>query len=338
MDTTLSPQPETGREDSCFEQRLVRRQAQDVVHDAFDFLPNRGVLPIGTDLLLGCPPQVVHRIELRRPFRQPNQFDIQLGRKLLGPCGRMAGILVQEEGHSPTPVVPANHPQEFLKVNGALISLIQEQPMTGGEVDRAEENPLGIEPGDRDGSLFAAKRPPCLKRRKQKNIGFVLGEDDLPRIQPFDSEEFDAPPDPAFFSLGQDPGSKRSAVVSKRSPDAELPFEGLLRRDVPRSDGTCSGPGEMPSNSQIDIPIPEGLVSRPPGEALRDPRSKSKAVRALVDSKAPTRRRLRDTKPSSDKWNPDGCRVHEPAESRAPLRRLRAERTFVGTPGRQAPL
>lgn len=59
----------------------------------------------------------------------------------------MAGILVQQEGHVPAPVVIMNNPQERLEVGRPLMLSGQEQPSASPQVHRPEHHPPGVPAG-----------------------------------------------------------------------------------------------------------------------------------------------------------------------------------------------
>lgn len=332
MKATLSPQPKTVGEDSCFRKRLPGREAQDVLHDAIDLFVNGRVLSVGADFFLGRSPEMIHRIEFRGSFGKPEEFDAQVVGQSLGARRRMTGIFVQKKSGPPAPIMPVNHPQELLEVRGALVLLLQEQSMTGIQIDRAEENPLCIEAGNGDGSLLSPKRPSGLEWRKQQNIGFVLGQDDLPGIQPLGSQELDAAPDAAFFSLGPDRGSAHIADVSRRSPGGGVLGAPSTRTRALRFLGSGSGLREKPSSSRIDSRVPADSTPALLEEGLRVPGSTATGVRKEADPTALAHRRTLGTSPSSGRSKPGLLRAGGPGGSRVRRHRLREAQTFAEKP------
>src|SRR5512147_521576 len=88
------PQPELLGEDTCLMQCFPGREVGEKLNEPLDLIINRGVLPVGTDLVLPSPPEVVHRVELGRPLWQPDQSDIQPGGQPLGASGGVAAVLI----------------------------------------------------------------------------------------------------------------------------------------------------------------------------------------------------------------------------------------------------
>lgn len=85
-------------------QCLLIRQAPQIIKEAFHLLLDGRVLLVGTDHVLALTPQSIHRVQFRRPVRQPQQGH-PLGRTQ-GGLRRVAGVLIEQEGHVPTPVAP----------------------------------------------------------------------------------------------------------------------------------------------------------------------------------------------------------------------------------------
>ena len=56
---------------------------------------NRGLLMVGTHLILGMAPHVVHRVQFRAALRQPEQTDPQLPRQPNRAVGCVTGVLIQ---------------------------------------------------------------------------------------------------------------------------------------------------------------------------------------------------------------------------------------------------
>ena len=65
------------------------------------------VLSVRADVLLRSSPQVLHRIQLRTPDRQPEQADVQSRRQLLRDVRRVAGISIEQQRERPLAVTAA---------------------------------------------------------------------------------------------------------------------------------------------------------------------------------------------------------------------------------------
>jgi len=99
--------------------------------------------------------EVIHPVQLRATLGQPDQADAQLSGQVLRTVCSVAWILVQEQGDMPTPVMAVNDCQESSEVLTTLPPTCQEQPMPGGDVDRAEDDSPGIIAMIRDAMLVA---------------------------------------------------------------------------------------------------------------------------------------------------------------------------------------
>jgi hypothetical protein len=173
-------------------QCLLIRQALQMIEEAVLLLCDGRILLVRTDHVLALPPQRVHRVQLRRPVRQPQQRH-PFGRPQ-GSLRRVAGILIEQQRHMPTPVVPSNFLEERLEVAATPLLARQEQPGPGPQVHRPEDRAPRIattqpHPGD-----FAALRPRGPQGREQQQVGLVLGQDHAPPRQ-----SPDLPADPPFF-------------------------------------------------------------------------------------------------------------------------------------------
>src|SRR5271157_4587526 len=81
-------------------------------------------------------PEMIHPVQLGATLGQPDQADAQLSGQVLRPVCSMAGILVQEQGDLPAPVMAVKDCQERSEVLTTLPPTCQEQPMPGVDVDR----------------------------------------------------------------------------------------------------------------------------------------------------------------------------------------------------------
>src|SRR5689334_145795 len=93
LNLTFFPEPEILGEYASLPSRFLMGQRLDIADKRVDQVLDRGVLTIGTDLILGVAPDVIHRVQLRATLGQPDQADLQFPRQPDRAAGRMAGIL-----------------------------------------------------------------------------------------------------------------------------------------------------------------------------------------------------------------------------------------------------
>ena len=107
-------------------------QAGHIVEEAIDVRLDGRVLLISADHILGLPPQGIHRVQLRRPVRQPQQgHPLGLAQRSLR---RMAGVLIEQQCHMPAAVVRPDLREERLEVAAA-------PPLARYEEPRLSPNP-----------------------------------------------------------------------------------------------------------------------------------------------------------------------------------------------------
>jgi len=89
---------------------------------------------------------MIHRIQVRRPLRQPQEFHIPAVRKGLRGLRRMAGIFVQDHNYMPTAIVPANDVQELLKIRRTMPQHRPQQSVSRLDVEDTEKHALAFRP------------------------------------------------------------------------------------------------------------------------------------------------------------------------------------------------
>lgn len=193
------------------------------------------VLRVDTDGIFGLPPQRIHRIEFRRPFRQPEQSDAQLPRQHTRRRGRMAAIGVEKHHNATAAVMPADFLQKCLEVLRKLPLSHQEQSMTGSQIHASEHHASGIPAAEHHARRFTAQRPHRTQWREQQQVSLVLNQHDATLGQ----TRQDAA-NLAFFSLAPGPAPARSAAASTRSP-ADAGCVGRCRRNNPARDFCATG-------------------------------------------------------------------------------------------------
>jgi hypothetical protein len=174
----------------------------EVLYEPLDLIINGGVLPVGTDLVLPIAPEVIHRVELGRPLRQPEQLDIEAGDQPLGCSRGVAAILIQQQGDMPTPIMMLDQPQEGLEVLSPLMLSDQEQPSACAEIHHPEDHAAGIPAAQEDLLGLSPQRPTGSQGRKQQQIGFILSQQNASGAQAPDLTA-----DSAFFSSKSGSGS-----------------------------------------------------------------------------------------------------------------------------------
>src|SRR5437588_1087808 len=117
----------------------------------------------------------------------------------------------------PTAVVLMDLLQEGLAIGPASPLPGQEQPVAGPDVDRPEQDPLGIAPADDHRGRLASYRPTSVQGRKQPQVGFIFRQQHTPRRQVLHPSA-----DGAFFSRARGPAATRGGSASTRSPAAAV--------------------------------------------------------------------------------------------------------------------
>ncbi len=146
--------------------------------DARDEPVDARVLPVRADVLLHVPPQMIHRVQVRGSRRQPEQGDAQRPRKALRGARRMARVSVQQQRDVAVAIAAAQLVQERAEVRCPLPLAAQQHEVTSTKVHRAEQHTTGIAAGQPDLGLCSTWRPAKAQRRKEQQVGFVLGEKD----------------------------------------------------------------------------------------------------------------------------------------------------------------
>src|SRR3954469_19872624 len=227
------------------------------------------ILLIGTDHILGLPPQGLHRVQLRRPVRQPQQrHPLRLAHRGLG---RMAGILVEQQGHMPASVVPPEFREERLEVAATPPLTRHEEPSPGPQVHRPEDHAASVAAAQPDPGGLSALRPGGAQGWEQQQVGLVLGQD---HAAPWQGP--DLPADPPFFSRARGPGSSRSAGACRRNPTGAGPGEVCPRR--------FAAPWCSPGPLGAKAPSSSRRGSRTAGVGRRgQPRGAALALRPATD-------------------------------------------------------
>lgn len=208
-------------------QRLLIRQAPQVMEEAFHLLLDGRILLIGANDVFALPPQGIYRVQLRRPLRQPQQHH-PFGCPQRGLRG-VARILIQQQRHMPTPLRRAHLGEDRLEVIAAPLRARQQQPCPRPQVHRPKAHAPSVAAAQPDLGGVAALRPSGTQRRKEQQVRFVLGQHDAAARQ-----GPNVPADAAFFSRapGQDPD--RDAAACRRNPAGAESDAGYLRTPVVR--------------------------------------------------------------------------------------------------------
>lgn len=115
---------------------------------------NVAVLVVGRDICLYFFEQMIHGIEFRTLFGQPNQLDVQPLCFGLTFRSGVCGACIQEQPDLPSSVAAAKHPQESLKASLVYFRMGHHDTMAGTYINGAEQNAFGIATGDADTSLL----------------------------------------------------------------------------------------------------------------------------------------------------------------------------------------
>lgn len=162
-----------------------------------------GLLPIGADLILPVPPQVIHRVEMGRALRQPDQLHAEAGGQPPGGSRDVTAILIEQDGHLPASIMVMDQVQERLEVFGPLVLSRQEQPMARAQIHRPEDHTAGIPATQEDLLGPSPQRPTRPQRREQQQIRFILGQQNASGAQAPDLTA-----DPPFFFSNSGSGSR----------------------------------------------------------------------------------------------------------------------------------
>src|SRR5947209_8524612 len=169
----------------------------------------------------------------------------------------MTRILVQDDGHMPAPIMPVNQLQEFLEVLSPVSFLFQEQAASRVDVDRSEDDSLGISPANGHRSRLAPQGPCCPQRREQKQVSLILEEDNPTRPQ-----VFKPPANVSFFSPCLGRGVVRSESVSRRSPVHATADESYPQKANVHPMWPIVGAATARSNSLPGNPIPWAIHAK----------------------------------------------------------------------------
>src|SRR5829696_7605356 len=120
-----------------------------------------------------------------------------------------------------------NDIEKRLKVTRFLARTRQKQPMSCVEVQRSKDDLARIPPRQSNLSRFAATRPASPQRRKQEQIGFILGQHHTACWQGAQLTT-----NVAFFSPGQDLRPAHSGSASRHSPSGARHDEWYRRKSV----------------------------------------------------------------------------------------------------------
>jgi len=168
-------------------------------NERLGLLVDGGVLGISADSILGLPPQRFHRVEFRRPCRQPQQPDLQTFRQSARCLGSMATVTIEQYDRVSSTIVPSHFPQKCLEIDGILLLSHQKHAMASGQVHALKYDAPGITSAEHDSYRLTAFGPHRAQWREQQQIGLVLHQHHAVHWQ---SRE--GAPNLAFFSLAPD--------------------------------------------------------------------------------------------------------------------------------------
>src|SRR6266404_3336622 len=217
-------------------QRLPARQALKIVDESIYLIIHGGILFVPADSIFPLSPQGIHGVQFGAPLRQPQQIDLIRPGQRRGISGRVARILVQQQGNVPAPVAVMNQVQERFKVCRAAVLAGQEQAVAGTQIHGSEDHPPGVPATQTHCRGLSAQRPTRTQRREQQQVGLVFSQEDA--AWPPCPDLADLPTNPPFFSPPRSRDPERSDTVSKRSP------AGLIRGGgcPPTACGPCDAP------------------------------------------------------------------------------------------------
>lgn len=95
----------------------------------------------------------------------------------------MNPVLVEQQGQRAAFMLVSQQQQEPREVLGRLPSTGQKEPLAGQKVQAAEQDALGVDPGNQHLGLLAAPRPALTQQRKQAQHRLVLRKELGPRGQ-----------------------------------------------------------------------------------------------------------------------------------------------------------
>ena len=171
-----------GRQQAGFATRFGRRQHQHPELGAGGQRGDRRRLSVRGDHSLQLAPQLVHRVQLGRLRRQPDEADIEA----LGQCLRlMIGVArrpigEQPEG-APTAVPLAQLEEKRARVGSCRSGPRDDDAMRGGQADCPEQHDLRVPPRYQHFRGRADRRPRGTQRWEQSQQRPIREEDDVAR-------------------------------------------------------------------------------------------------------------------------------------------------------------
>ena len=194
---------------------------------------------------------------------------MQVAGELSGLGCRVTGVSVQQEGYSPAAVMLMNQLQEVLKILLPLIPTNKKQPLSSSKIHRPKDDTTSVPAGDIDAGWFAASAPIRSQRRKQKQVGLVLDQNDTVRRQ-LPNCLANSP----FFSRAPGRATTCIAAASRRN------------RVASRRGGWCGGKTTCPCKSSSDLAAIEPSSSQQSNRVPRESGARTPAtIRCIPRSK-----------------------------------------------------
>jgi hypothetical protein len=132
-------------------------------------------LTVGGDDTFEFPPKLIHRTELRRLLRQPDEFDVQArGQRLRRRSGVRARAIEQQPDRARSSVASPQFEKERPRIGPTRLLPFEDDAVRRMDVDRAEEHPFRVLPGDGHDSRPSdggPRRPQRWKESQERPIG-----------------------------------------------------------------------------------------------------------------------------------------------------------------------
>src|SRR5262245_65951722 len=166
LNLTFFCEPEVLSSDASFTLGLRGGAPLNGPDEAIDPVVDRGILMVGTHLLLGITPHGIQGLQRRTPLRQPQQAELQLPRQTGRGVRRVTRVFVLQQPHLPTPIVVLHPLQERPEILAPLAPAWPQQPVPRPHRDRPEHHPPGVPPAARHLRRLPPPGPARPQRRE----------------------------------------------------------------------------------------------------------------------------------------------------------------------------
>lgn len=152
-----SPQPEVLRKHPGFAQGLGFAEGENPPLGHVRVLFNVAELIIGADVGFEFPEELVHAVEFRALFGQPDQNDVQRPGQFPAASGGVPGAFIQEQPDLPSRISPVQESKELLKVVLAHAWAAGGDAVARARIESAPQDGFSVLATDGNPGLLAAQ-------------------------------------------------------------------------------------------------------------------------------------------------------------------------------------